>query len=198
MRNWFVLLFAIAVSALGGCSTTTDNQLPRVELVAAATPADAGPVLSYSITAWKDAEGTRPASEAVVNQVKLELLEVLQLSNRFSRIVRNDPNADISLQIVYREYSTPGARASAFVTAASLALIPSKETVYIDISATAEAANGAAQTYELADSATQKRGLPAASESAAAESLAAKPEIRKNIFRTVVNRMVEDGLIAVR
>ncbi len=188
----------LAVAVLGGCSTTPDRQIPAVELQAAAAPAAMAPSLSFTLAAWQDEAGTAAASAAVASQVKLELIEVLQLSNRFGRISDTAADADIRLQLTYKEYSTPGARLSAFVTAISLSLIPSSETTYIEVGVTATAADGKARSYELADSVTQKRGLPAASGSAAGEVLAIKPQLRKNIFRTLVNNMVSDGFFTGR
>jgi len=177
-----------------GCAIFDGNKIPDVDFVPPALSGDQRPTVSYEMAAQSRRNGVESPSEAVRSQLEIELLDVLHLSDYFSRVARSDNTADLQLQVAFSEESNPAAMVGAVITGLSLYTIPSWMTSTFEITLTAESASGLSNTYTVSDSATLVQWLPMAFVFPF-KNFSVLTEMRKNMFRTLIVQMQEDGLL---
>jgi len=183
----------LLVCVQSGCAIFDGNKIPDIDFVPTGLSGDQRPTVSYEMAAQTGMSGEGTPSEAVKNQLEIELLDALHLSDYFSRVARSDDTADLQLNVTYSEESNPAAMIGAVITGLSLYTIPSWMTSTFELTLTAESANGLSNTYTVSDSATLVQWLPMAFVFPF-KNFSVLTEMRKNMFRTLLVEMQKDGL----
>lgn len=186
------VLVVVLVAVMSGCAVFDNGNVPKTALMSYEGNAASKPTVSYSSTAMGGMSSAKKLPEAGQSIIEGEFLSVLEESNYFGRISKQDGSADITIEITLTNSGNPAAMVPAFITGLSLYIIPSWATEKFDLVAKAESQSGLSKEYVLADSATLVQWLPMIF-AFPANNFSVVPEIRKNMYRKVLSDMKKDG-----
>ncbi|EGU34617.1 hypothetical protein [Vibrio scophthalmi] len=185
------LIFSLFALLLNGCAVFDGNEIPHTNLDYLKQDSFI-PTLSYNVHANTDLVTLSESSETVHGVVEGELLNVLESSQYFRRISRVDSTADIFMNITITNSGSPIAVIPAFITGATLYIIPSWATDTFEVQANVISNNGLNKTYKFKDSTILVQWLPMAI-FYPFNNFDTVPAVRKNIYRTLLKEMKNDG-----
>jgi hypothetical protein len=177
-----------------GCAVFNGGKVPDTVLAPLEKSDIQKPSISYDITASGGLFSNDKSPEHVQSIIAGELLQTLEQSNYFSRISKNDAEADINLSVTIQNTGNPAALIPAFITGLSLYTIPSWGTDNFDVNAIAKSKNGLSKEYALSDSTTLVQWLPMMFVFPV-KNFSVIPEVRKNMYRNILLQMKNDGFI---
>ncbi len=177
-----------------GCAVFNGGKVPETVLTPLEKMDQPKPTISYGIMAMGGLFRTSNSPEIVQSIIAGELLQTLEQSNYFSRISKNDDEADISLSVTIKNTGTPAAMIPAIITGLSLYTIPSWATDNFEVTALARNRRGYSKEYTLSDSTTLVQWLPMLFVFPV-KNFSVIPEVRKNIYRNILSQMKIDGFI---
>lgn len=188
------LLFISLCFTLSGCAVFSGGNVPATVLMPLENTDQKKPTISYDITASDGFFSTSKSSEIIQNVIAGEFLQTLEQSEYFSRISKNDDEADLNLSVTIKNSGNPAALIPAMITGFSLYLIPSWATDNFVVTAVAKNKDGNSKQYVLEDSTTLVQWLPMMFVFPV-KNFSVIPEVRKNMYRNIVMQMKNDGLI---
>jgi hypothetical protein len=188
-------LFFLGIST-SGCAVFRGGNVPETVLTPPEKTDQAKPAISYEMISMGGFDGTVKSPELVQNIVAGELLQTLEQSDFFSRISKNDASADINLSVKVTNTGNQAAVIPAMITGFSLYTIPSWATDNFEVTATARNRQGGSKQYVLSDSTTLVQWLPMMVVFPA-KNFSVVPEVRKNMYRNILQQMKNDGFIQV-
>ncbi len=186
------VLAVVLMVAVSGCAVFDGGKVPTTTLSAYENNGDSKPTLSYSSIAMGGLSSTKKLPEAGQSIIEGELLSVLESSDYFSRISKQDESAEISIEVTLTNSGNPAAMIPAVITGLSLYAIPSWATDNFDLVAKVERQDGLKKEYILADSTTLVQWLPMIFVFPA-KNFSVVPDVRKNMYKKVLSDMKEDG-----
>lgn len=189
-----VFLFVFVCIAVSGCAVFNGGKVPETVLTPIEKNGFKKPNVSYDITASSGLFKNSKSPELVQNIIAGEFLETLEQSNYFSRISKNDSNADLNLIVTIDNSGNPAALIPAMITGFSLYTIPSWATDKFAVKAIAKHKNGKSKQYILEDSTTLVQWLPMIF-AFPVKNFSVIPEVRKNMYRNILMQMKKDGFI---
>ncbi len=198
--NWNKAIFKLSLVAfcgilLSGCAIFKGGNVPEVSFTPTEKSDLQKPSISYEITAMSGLISVDKSADFAQSIIAGEFLKTLEDSNYFGRIAKNDTDADVSLVVVVKNTGSPVALLPAILTGLSLYIIPSWATDHFDVNATAQNKNGLSKEYVLSDTTTIVQWLPMMFVFPF-KNFSEVPEVRKNIYRNILIKMKEDGLVA--
>lgn len=189
MYRVFVVGFFLCF--LSGCAVFSGDQIPPTSLVELDGQVHK-PSLSYSSKALGGLSGPEQLPEAANSIIEGEFLSVVESSNYFGRLSKNDPEADIRVDVTLTNKGNPVALIPAIITGASLYIIPSWATDEFEVIAYVERKDGLKKQYKMEDSATLVQWLPMMF-AFPFNNFSVVPEVRKNMYKKVLFDMERDG-----
>ncbi|WP_020589151.1 hypothetical protein [Desulfobacter curvatus] len=190
----FLLLLSL-ILIVSGCAVFEGGNVPETHLIPIAEMDEPKPSISYDINAMGGLFSTGNLPEHVQNIIAGELLQTLEKSNYFSRISKNDEEADLNLSVTIKNTGNPAAMIPAFITGLSLYTIPSFATDNFEVRAVAKNRQGHSKEYVLSDTSTLVQWLPMLFVFPV-KNFSVLPEVRKNMYRNVLKQMKDDGFIS--
>ena len=188
------LLFILFYFTLSGCAIFKGENVPETFLIPIEKTDQIKPTISYNITVSGFNYSAAESSKLIQNVISGELLQALEQSEYFSRISKNDIEAEINLSVTFVDSANPAALIPAFITGLSLFTIPSWATEKFIVTAVAKNKNGNSKQYVVEDSITMVQWLPMIF-IFPVKNFTAIPQVRKNIYRNILMKMKNDGLI---
>lgn len=192
IRASLLILFSLSLS---GCAVFSGENVPMAVLTPLDKTDQQKPSVAYEVTSMGGVLSVDKSPEHIQSIIAGELLQTLEQSDYFSRISKADGQADISLSVQMKNTGTPAALIPAIITGLSLYTIPSWGTDNFEVTAVAKNRQGLSKEYVLTDSATLVQWLPMAFVFPF-KNFSIVPEIRKNMYRTILAKMRDDGFIA--
>ncbi|GAA5315164.1 MAG: hypothetical protein AseanaTS_03680 [Candidatus Pelagadaptatus aseana] len=192
-----ILTAMFIIFTVSGCAVFDGGNVQKTTLSPYENNGEAKPNLSYSSVAKGGLSTSKRLSEAGQSIIEGELLSVLQSSDYFGRISRNDESADITIDVTVTNSGNPAALIPAFITGLSLYTIPSWAKDNFNLVANVERKDGLKKTYELTDSATLVQWLPMIF-AFPANNFSVVPEVRKNMYKKVLSDMKNDGFFSYK
>ena len=188
------LLVAVLLSICSGCAMFKGNDLPAVTWVPPERAESARPSVSYVTTAHIEFGSRESASEDVQSFADAETRDVLEESGFFSRVAIQDEEADIVLRVTFTEKANAAALFPALLTAFSLYVIPSWLTTYYELGVDVDVGNGEMKNYTATDSTVLVQWLPMLFVYPFQDFSETAVEVRRNLYRTVLAEMQDDGV----
>jgi hypothetical protein len=190
-------LIVLMVVFFSGCAVFKGEKVPETVLPKLDGANTTKPSISYDITSMSGIVKVDKSADIVQNIIAGELLNALEESNYFSRIAKNDKDADVNLSVVMTNSGSPAAFVGAVITGLSLYTIPSWATDNFDLQAKAGNKAGMQKEYTLSDSTTLVQWLPMMFVFPF-KHLGQVPEVRKNMYRHLLLQMKNDGLLTLK
>jgi len=154
-------------------------------------------VYSLQVSAGKTPKLSDDILEREVAQMRVEFLEALSQSGYFSSVSSEGPGElNIAVQLVATRKSSLPLKV---LTIVSLLIIPSFDTDEYRVNANVTLADGTSRDYTLTDSVTTVYGLlmiPVGLFNA--DRPIVSPQVRMNIWKTLILKMQQDGLLSVK
>jgi len=189
----FVLALMLTIS---GCAVFDGGKVPKTTLSTYEGDGASKPTLSYSSLAMGGLSSVTKLPETSQSIIAGELLAVLESSDYFGRISKQDEFADISIDITLTNTGSPAAMIPAVITGLTLYIIPSWATDDFVLVAKVEREDGLKKVYTLADSTTLVQWLPMAFVFPV-KNFSVVPEVRKNMYKKMLFDMKKDGFFAL-
>lgn len=189
------LVLVVVLTLLSGCAVFEGGKVPKTTLASYEGDSNAKPTIAYSSTAMGGLSKVQKLPDTTQSVIEGELLAVLEEANYFSRISKVDESADIKLDVVLTNSGNPAAMIPALITGFSLYTIPSWATDNFNLVVKAERKDGMIKEYTLADSTTLVQWLPMIFVMPA-KNFSLVPEVRKNMYRKVLDDMKNDGFFS--
>lgn len=189
MKNF---ILSLILFSLTGCAVFDKGNISEVNLPAYENLLGVKPSLSYSSKAIEDYFSVKPLGESGQKIIEEELLTVLNESNYFSSINNKREHSDIRLDVVLTNSGNPAALVPAVITGLSYFLIPSWATDDFNLVAKVKRKDGYKKEYILSDSTTLVQWLPLIVVYPF-KSMSVIPEVRKNMYKKVLENMQQDG-----
>jgi hypothetical protein len=188
------LLFISLCFTLSGCAIFNGGKVPETVLMPMEKTDQKKPTISYDITASGGVFSTSKSPEFIQSIIAGELLQTLEQSEYFSRISKNDDEAELSLSVTIKNSGNPAALIPAMITGFSLYTIPSWATDKFVVTAVAKNKDGNSKQYVLEDTTILVQWLPMIFVFPI-KNFSVIPEVRKNMYRNIIMQMKNDGLI---
>lgn len=176
---------------LSGCAVFPGNEV--ADVVLPASNAVDKPSLSYRFLVKTGFGSPQDASAQVTGMVEPELTKALEKSGYFSRVAKNDPKADIQLDLTMINSGSGAAMIPAIITGLSFYVIPSWATDNFEVVAVATNQKGKRERYSAKDHTTLVQWLPMMFVFPV-KNFSVVPEVRENMYRKVILDMHNDGL----
>ena len=190
-----ILTILTACSLFMGCASFTRNNLPNVGVLLPPAPDAEKPAATFEFSSEVDMMGKRSHPENARSMLEAELVEVLHESGYFATLDKGSDGKDLSVNVHLVNSGNPAALVPAMITGFSLYTIPSWVTDTFNIVCTIKAADGKEYEYTLEDSITSAQWLPMIFAFPFNMPNKVGVEVRKNIYRNLIMRMQEDGLL---
>jgi hypothetical protein len=191
--SWLVLILFLFLTT-SGCAVFKGGKVPDTVLTPLEKTDQKKPTVSYDIISMSGLIEITKSPENVQNVIAGEFLQVLEQSDYFSRISKNDAGADLNLSVTIKNSGTPLALIPAFITGLSLYTIPSWATDNFEVTAIAKNKRNNSKEYTLSDSTTLVQWLPMIFVFPV-NNFSVIPEVRKNMYRNILLQMKIDGFI---
>lgn len=191
LRNILFSFFCFSILGLNGCAVFEGGKVPHAVLTPPKQTVKL-PSLTYSSMAKSGLTNATPQPEAVQSIIAGEMLSVFEESKYFTRIAKNDDSADISIDVTITNSGNPAAFIPAIITGLSFYVIPSWATDNFEVVANVESKAGLKKSYTLKDSTTLVQWLPMIF-AFPANNFETIPNVRKNLYRTILKNMENDG-----
>lgn len=195
MKSFPVLLvFAVISLFVTSCATFPKNGLPRV----AGNQASGGRkvTMTYSLTSGHNLTGTRV--EGVESQKGLygkSLVAAAEKSGRFSS-VREGKGGGVHVDVDMLNHANGGAAfVSGFISGLTFTAIPAFAADNYTLTATARSSSGKTRKYVLDDGVNTIIWLPMIFAMPTNHPESVVPEVHENMFRNLIVRMEQDGLV---
>ena len=189
------VITVVLLATLSGCAVFDGGKVPETTLAAYQYTGVAKPTLSYSSSAFGGLSATKELPATGQSIIEGELLSVLESSDYFARIAKNDKTADISVQVTMTNKANSAAVIPAMITGFSLYTIPSWATDEFELIAKAKRSDGLEKDYVLADSTTIVQWLPMIF-AFPFKNFSVIPDVRKNMYKKVLSNMQDDGFFS--
>jgi hypothetical protein len=192
-----VLVAISCALTLAGCAASFQGHKVPVVRSLQAPPADARKP-GISVALHVSAEKTKwPAPDYMQGELDMlhQLQDVFEKSGQFSHVSaggQSDVNVAIDVLVV-RRGSTP----LAVLSIATLFIIPTSWTEEYRVTATVTPAGGASRTYALTNTVTTSGGWLMLPVSFFADHAIVTEKVRSNLWKTLIVKMQQDGLLAV-
>lgn len=188
----FKSLTLALVLVISGCAIFDGENVPKTTLSKYENNGTPKPTVSYLSLAKGGLSSSNKLPESTQSIIEGELLSVLEESNYFGRISKQDNSADINIDITLTNSGNPAAMIPAIITGLSIYAIPSWATDNFNLIAKVERKDGLKKEYTLADSTTIVQWLPMIF-FFPANNFSVVPDVRKNMYKKVLSDMQKDG-----
>lgn len=185
------VLAVVLVVTVSGCASFDRGKVPKTTLSAYQNNGDPKPTLSYSSIYMHVYFSKRELPELAQRYIEREFLSVLESSDYFGRISKQDESADISIEVILTKTENRAATIPAILTGLSFGAIPSWGTYHFDLVAKVKRQDGLEKEYVLTDSITQVIWLPMIL--ALENGTSVVSGVRKNMYKKVLADMKKDG-----
>jgi hypothetical protein len=182
-----VLVLAVA-AAITGCSFCKEGKLPEETLLPPPPLGPERPSLSYAVSFL-------PPDEERNIELTKELVQQLSESGLFAEVRSQSAEAEltVSMEMVDVNLSTGE---TLLISTCTGGLWPVSIPYRYELKATARRATGLAKEYTLTDESSCRVWLPGLLQHSFSHLIEPRSQaIRRNLYRTLLRRMVEDGLL---
>lgn len=187
-------LTILTLTILSGCAVFPGGETPDITLETTTLKQIEKPTLSYEMSATGGLYGAPELSEKNKIRVRNELINELNASGYFKKVEKNLKDADIFLNVKLVTKNNQNAKIAATITGASLYIIPSWATEWVEIKAIAKNKQGLTKEYTFNDTSTIVQWLPMIFLSPI-YSHSTFDKVRQNMYRALIAAMAEDGFI---
>lgn len=191
------LFFVALLSSLTGCASFKGNQLPAVGKLPPSATGVEKPDITFKFSAGESYIVKREHYEGARQQLESEFAQVLRESGYFAAVTEGSEGKGIHINAKLVNSGSPIGLIPAFITGLSLYTIPSWATDNFEVTAKVTTVDGREHTYSLTDSSTLVQWLPMVFAFPFKNPLEVPVEVRKNIYRNLILKMQEDGVLSM-
>ena len=175
-------------AAITGCSYCKEGKLPEETLLPPTVLGPARPPLSYSVTFL-------PPDEERNIELTKEFVQELNESGLFGEVRPQSAEAELTICVEMVDVNLSTGETLVIHTCTG-GLWPVSIPYRYELKATASHANGLIKEYTLTDESSCRIWLPGLLQHSFGHSIELRSQaIRRNLYRTLLRRMVEDGLL---
>jgi hypothetical protein len=185
-RAWPVILVS-AAAALAGCTVCKQGSLPEISLAAPASLAPK-PSLAYAISFL-------PPDPERDTERRNEFVQQLSKSEMFGKLRPQPADADVTLAVELVDVNlSTGKTLMTYLWTGGL--WPVNVPYRYELTATARHAMGRQQDYTITDESSCRVWSPGLLQHSLGDLVEPRAsEIRRNLYRTLLKRMADDGLL---
>lgn len=193
--KYTALVVLILCFTLSGCASFKRNRLPSITELPKLSKEDNRPHVTYSFSSGVEVFGKQEHLENVRKILEEEFLDVLRESGYFASLeIEGDHGIKIRARLV-NYGSGIGATISGAISGATLCVIPGWATDGYKATVRVNAADKKEHEYILDDAMTTVFWLPMAVVYPFKTPQTVGAEVRKNIYRNLLIRMQQDGIL---
>lgn len=187
-RALLVVLALAAGMAITDCSFCTEGKLPEVTLLPPTPSGPARPSLSYSVSFL-------PPDEERNIELTKEFVQELNESGLFGEVRPQSAEAELTISVEMVDVNLSTGETLVIHTCTG-GLWPVSIPYRYELKATASRATGLIKEYTLTDEASCRIWLPGLLQHSLGHSIELRSQvIRRKLYRTLLRRMVENGLV---
>lgn len=185
-RAWAAILLA-AVAPTTGCTVCQKGALPEVTLLAPASRAPK-PSLAYAVSFL-------PPDEEHIAELRTEFVQQLAESQMFAELRPQPSDAEVTLSVELVDVNL-STGSTLMIYLCTGGLWPVSVPYRYELNATARHASGSSREYSITDESSCRVWFPGLLQHSLGHLVEPRAsEIRKNLYRTLLKRMADDGLL---